>query len=852
MTDFSYRLAERIEASPLFRAALAELQRQSLAPMMGDSESKLEPHQAEKLSQAAVALARSRDPKHLGIAQEIAYSLAACESNSNLRGVWRHVLAEIGNFPAGDYVSSGPLAQENLPWILRLRQAARRRENTVSVVGQEIVFTDFQADVWWRLHEHQFVNVSAPTSAGKSFLVQMYLLDELARSKRLKCMVYVVPSRSLIYEVQTSLTQALRRLSDKVVVSSVPRIDEELHASRHLIFVVTQERWQTILNEYDVVFDAVIVDEAQQIGEADRGILLQGCLEEALARSDSTKMLFITPSSKNAHTIAPLLGTENLQTIQSALRPVRQNLLYVTGGGSGSKRHLNVELHREGREPLALGKVVTKRSIAKAKRLITAALELGKEGQSIVYAWRPSAADSAAFALKDDLPEVEDYEGSPLEELASFVGKHIHPDFALAKVLKHGIGVHYGRLPTTISKAVEEYFDDGHIKYLVCTSTLLQGVNLPARNIFLKNPKKGTAGPLLADEFWNLAGRAGRLKRDTHGNVFLVDYDEWERKPVEDLQTTDVEPAICDALGPKQDVLLAFALNPEHPSGNEDFALAESVFSRLFIDARDGVIEQTISRALARHPNVDTDALKDAIFAAQDLVSLPTSLLRRNNLVSPLRQQKLYDHFKCQLAAGFLDSLIPVHPWQHYPEPRLRLEAVFRAIHTHLEGRETREEEFFGWFALAWMKGETLRNLIERQVNRVRPERDPEEPEEKLVGSVARKIMEQVDTKLRFHYVKYLGCYLDILNFALEEEGLEGDAEIPPIPLFLELGASAKTMVSAMELGMSRIAAMEVANLFPREKDAAFIRDELRSPAFKRESLSYFVRREIERLGLLR
>jgi hypothetical protein len=61
---------------------------------------------------------------------------------------------------------------------------------------------------------------------------------------------------------------------------------------------------------------------------------------------------------------------------------------------------------------------------------------------------------------------------------------------------------------------------------------LLQGVNLPARNIFLFKPEKGSRTPTNADDFWNLAGRAGRLKKDIHGNVFLVSYDTWKNRPV--------------------------------------------------------------------------------------------------------------------------------------------------------------------------------------------------------------------------------------------------------------------------------------------------------------------------------
>ncbi|QET02989.1 DEAD/DEAH box helicase [Cupriavidus pauculus] len=850
MAEFAFRLAERIESSPLFQEALADLQKQSLIPLVG-GQSSLETVRAARLSEAAIALARSTEPRHQGLAQDIAYSLVACDADSRLRGVWRHILAETGNFPAGDYVSDRPLIEQELPWTLKVREAARRDQNTVNVLGREIVFTDFQADVWSRLHGHQFVNVSAPTSAGKSFLVQMYLLDELANTQATRNIVYLVPSRSLIFEVQASLTHALKPLADRVVVSSVPQVHDDLHAGKSLVFVLTQERLQTILNESTIEFDVVIVDEAQQIGDADRGILLLGCLEDALTRHPESKMLFITPSSKDARTIAPLLGAKEVQTVRSAVRPVRQNLLFVTCSGRKPSRMVSVQLHRQGQDNLNVGSILTERSTAKDDRLVTAALELGKDGQSIVYAWAPSTADKAASDLADGLPKLENFVDSPLEKLSSFVAEHIHPEFKLAKVLRKGVGVHYGRLPTTISKAVEEYFDEGHIKYLVCTSTLLQGVNLPARNIFLKNPKKGTKGPLEANEFWNLAGRAGRLKRDTHGNVFLVDYEDWESQPVSDQQTTDVEPSICDALGTKQELVLTYAQDLHHKSGVKKEALAESVFTRLFLDARDGTIDQTIERALARYPTVSASALKDAVMAAQDRVSLPTSLLRRNNLISPLRQQALYDHFTERASDRMLSSMILVHPRSKYPDAKTQLETALRAIHTHLEGKLTNEEFFYGWFALAWMRGDSLRSLIDNRVAWELRKAKLEAFEPEKIGSFARTVMEQVETKLRYHYVKYLRCYMDILTHKLFEIGRSDEAEMPPIPLFLELGACERTLVSAMELGMSRIAALEVSKFLPKDKDAGFIRQELKAKWFWRGELSPFVVRELERLGLL-
>ena len=44
-------------------------------------------------------------------------------------------------------------------------------------------------------------------------------------------------------------------------------------------------------------------------------------------------------------------------------------------------------------------------------------------------------------------------------------------------------------------------------QYLVCTSTLLEGVNLPAKSIIIRKPTRGQGNPLNQNDFWNLAGR---------------------------------------------------------------------------------------------------------------------------------------------------------------------------------------------------------------------------------------------------------------------------------------------------------------------------------------------------------
>lgn len=68
--------------------------------------------------------------------------------------------------------------------------------------------------------------------------------------------------------------------------------------------------------------------------------------------------------------------------------------------------------------------------------------------------------------------------------------------------------------------------------------------------------------------------------------------------------------------------------------------------------------------------------------------------------------------------------------------------------------------------------------------------------------------MKNIEQDLRFRYVKYASCYNDLLQEALNKTGNESyTGSIPPIPLFLELGASSKTMVSLIGWGLSRTTA---------------------------------------------
>jgi hypothetical protein len=80
-------------------------------------------------------------------------------------------------------------------------------------------------------------------------------------------------------------------------------------------------------------------------------------------------------------------------------------------------------------------------------------------------------------------------------------------------------------------------------------------------------------------DFWNLAGRAGRLGREFDGNVFLIDYGEWKPKLLDADRRTPVQPALVRALNRTQD--FAAFMTGDQP--RMDFLVCSIIPSRNFI-----------------------------------------------------------------------------------------------------------------------------------------------------------------------------------------------------------------------------------------------------------------------------
>jgi len=85
--------------------------------------------------------------------------------------------------------------------------------------------------------------------------------------------------------------------------------------------------------------------------------------------------------------------------------------------------------------------------------------------------------------------------------------------------LRHGIAFHHGSMPRHLGRYIVEEFNKGNIKYLFCTSTLIEGINTTAKNVIVYDNKKGRDLISFFD-YRNIRGRAGRMTKHFVGRVF--------------------------------------------------------------------------------------------------------------------------------------------------------------------------------------------------------------------------------------------------------------------------------------------------------------------------------------------
>lgn len=709
---------------------------------------------------------------------------ALLERSGNRRSV---ELANDRNFLAND-------SQYTLTGALKLEFIRARLNYSVQLSNGEILpINSFQKEFWEEASNIDWLSVSAPTSAGKSRIVREHFLEKL-RSIQRTVLIYVVPTRALIEEVSREFQS---EVPDGVKVINLPW-DKELNDISRCVLVLTQERLHLFQELYSTLeVDVIFVDEAQSFGGDSRGILLQRTIERLVRDNSTMQLIFASPLTSNPELLvedAPV-NTRTSAFVSEAVT-VNQNFIWVESIKYKPKLRSISLISDEQKHELGILELPVRTPTVAARIAVVAYTLSGTRGGNVIYVNGADEAEKVAKAVYEQIPAPELIENDLLE-LQSLIRTAVHEKYMLADVIERGVAFHYGNMPIIIRSEIERLFHEGKIRYLVCTSTLLEGVNLPCRTIFMRNPKKGMKNPLKVSDFWNLAGRAGRWGTEFQGNVVCIDTDDEDLWPnlTKTRRRAPISKAINDGLSnPKN--LLDWVRRVDSAS---DDPVSEGLFSYL---CSRRVEDLSIESLIENIPSKEGRLLvAQAVEYATTQIDIPARLIRRHAGISPIAMQRLLQGFRDSNKSAIELTL----PFPEEPDARPRLQKALVSLGTEMTGAFgiVSDEKHLRQWQLAnlivnWMNGLPLSQLIDQRIRKA-----------KSPATAIRNVMSDIESVARFQAPKYLSCYSDVLHIYANEIG-EELAPSSDYAMLLELGVSRGSEVVLMSLGLSRTATIKV------------------------------------------
>ena len=476
--------------------------------------------------------------KHHVWAQEIVILLARLyPNNENIQTFLTSTLVNTGNYESLNVAEVKPIKYSVMDNVAKeatkIIYAIPSSNNSFFLRPQKRMFDGF---------EKPSFSYSGPTSMGKTFLMRMYIKNQVI-AKIKKNFAVIVPTKALINEISETIIKELREnLSEmKYRVETVAGITIT-NSDYNYIFVVTPERLlYLMLGNPHLQIDSMFIDEAYEISEKDsRSVFYYKIIGLIKARKADASIIFAAPNIPNPEIYLNLIPAgQRTEYFVSSYSPVCQMKIII------DKHTQKISVYNEYSSKFI---EVCDNTVDNDVRLIA---ELSKEGQSIVYCNSREAAVKIAHQYKDFIGQ--EAKVPELEKLAEEIKSLIHEDYYLADLVRYGIAYHIAYLPQAVRKRIEALYKEGIIKVIFCTSTLLKGVNLPATNLFVTSHKNGRS-VLSEVNFRNLIGRVGRLGQTLNGNVYLINEEAASIRKFKELLEKPV---------PEQKLSITTALNSD-------------------------------------------------------------------------------------------------------------------------------------------------------------------------------------------------------------------------------------------------------------------------------------------------
>lgn len=372
--------------------------------------------------------------------------------------------------------------------------------------------------------------VQMPTSAGKTMLAEFNIVLTKSLRKDAK-VVYVVPSRALVNQVYFDLRRDLSALDLNVErTSSVSEIDpteaDFLIADDVDVIVSTPEKLDLLIRRSHSSVEDVslfIIDEAHTIENGERGAKLELLISMLRRERPNAKYMLLSPflpGDKEA--LTEWLGGGNVINVD--WKPSEKIIIGLTATKKEAKFRLlqsaySFNLYQEDEKEIK-NPYSFKSSTQKDRILEFSCRHFSAKGRTelILCKGRGSAnkvAEKIYGWIDDDIDNEE------IRLVQKYIDEELGCPTSFSRFLGKGVAVHHAGLSDETKLLTEHLIRQGVINFVCATTTIAEGVNFPVSTVYFDTYHRGGQKLLSSNDFWNIAGRAGRTLVDDFGKIIL-------------------------------------------------------------------------------------------------------------------------------------------------------------------------------------------------------------------------------------------------------------------------------------------------------------------------------------------
>lgn len=363
------------------------------------------------------------------------------------------------------------------------------------------------------LEKYNLVTFSGPTSFGKSLFIRKMLFKNIENKSLTNNIIFIVPTKALINENYNKLKDDFKQKNINLCI-----FPDSYEKNMQNILIFTPERIIAFKELSNIAIDLIILDEGQYLTEyQSRNEKFYVSIKRILKNNQNYKFWLSSPLVERPDKILKIVFDDEKEV------PKFASVKYTNPMNAVAAFFYDIKDKKIFIKSYLSSKLLVIEEKSDFLNDIDLIYNIGKNSNvTLIYCNTPKKAREYANNFFEYLniknisliSREKNYQTVvSLNIICASLEENINKDYELVSLLRVGVTYHHSKMLNWSKKKIEEFINKKYLKFIFCTSTLLEGVDFQVDNIIIVDFKR--ANTLLKSfDFNNLIGRVGRYNRN--------------------------------------------------------------------------------------------------------------------------------------------------------------------------------------------------------------------------------------------------------------------------------------------------------------------------------------------------